>query len=92
MQRSRRIWLIDRQAAFIGAELRDDLGNWIRRRLTKGVNAQSDKARETIRDCGVPISELREQWDLQRDSQLSLRSRKHTIIDRVFYAALSSSF
>ena len=88
LQRLRRIWLIDRQASSIGTELRDDLGNWIRRRLMKGVTAQGKKARETIQDCGIPISELREQWGLQQASQLSLRSRKHT--DHIFCLDLIS--
>ncbi|RDB29776.1 hypothetical protein Hypma_013855 [Hypsizygus marmoreus] len=72
--RSRRIWLIDRQAAAIGAELRDDLGDWIRRRLTKGVHAQGAKAQATLDTCGVPIPELRRQWVMQQESQLSLRA------------------
>jgi len=28
--------------------------------------------------CGIPLAELRGQWDLQRAAQLSLRSRKFT--------------
>lgn len=75
-QRRRRIWLIDRQVASIGLELRDDLGDWIRRRLTKGVEGQGLQAKKILDACGVSSEELRSQWDLQRASQLSLRARK----------------
>jgi hypothetical protein len=75
-QRSRRLWLIDRQAIAIGRELRDDLGHWIQRRLHLGVEGQGVKAKEALNKCGVPIEELCHQWDLQRQSQLSVRARK----------------
>ena len=76
MQRARRIWLIDRQAAAIGNDLRDDLGNWIVSRLRRGVTLQGEKAKYALDDCGVPLNELREQWQLQQTAQLSLRARK----------------
>lgn len=75
LQRSRRIWLIDRQTASIGQDLRQDLGNWIRRRLSKGVEGQAKKARITLDDCGVSVEELRQQWILQQAAQLSVRAR-----------------
>jgi hypothetical protein len=76
MQRARRLWLIDRQAAAIGNDLRDDLGNWIVSRLRRGVTLQGDKAKDALDDCGVPLNELRKQWELQQTAQLSLRTRK----------------
>jgi hypothetical protein len=75
LQRSRRIWLVDRQAHAIGQELRDDLGDW-RRCLSVGVKSQGDKAQEILKTCVANLKELREQWDLQRESQLLLRARK----------------
>ncbi|GLB45913.1 hypothetical protein LshimejAT787_3800020 [Lyophyllum shimeji] len=72
--RSRRIWLIDRQAKAIAAELRDDLGDWIRRRLTKGVDKQGKDAEVVLRECGIPLEVLSEQWKLQKASQLSARA------------------
>ncbi|KII90983.1 hypothetical protein PLICRDRAFT_67778, partial [Plicaturopsis crispa FD-325 SS-3] len=72
--RSRRIWLLDRQASSIGLELRDDLGDWILRRLGRGINVQGAKAQKTIDACGVSLPDLREQWALQKASQLSLRA------------------
>jgi hypothetical protein len=72
LQRSRRIWLVDRQAHAIGQDLRDDLGDWIWCCLSVGVKSQGDKAQEVLKTCGVNLQELREQWDLQRESQLSL--------------------
>jgi hypothetical protein len=68
--------LIDRQATSIGLELRDDLGNWIRRRLAKGIGGHTTKAKKTLDECGVPAEELRAEWKLQRTSQLSLRAHK----------------
>lgn len=68
--------MIDRQAGSIGAELRDDLGDWIRRRLTKGVEKQGQEAGAVVRECGHSLDFLRHQWELQQASQLSIRARK----------------
>lgn len=69
--------MIDRQAASIASDLHDDLGDWIRRRLTKGVERQGQRAQTTLRECGIPLEVLREQWQLQTASQLSIRARKY---------------
>lgn len=69
--------MLDRHAASVGLELRDDLGNWIRRRLLKGVEGQGKVARTLLDQCGVPVHELREQWRLQCVAQLSIRARKY---------------
>ena|SRR5438477_609178 len=70
LQRSRRIWLIDRQSFAIGMELRANVGDWIRHRLFHGVEAQSDHAQTILNECSVDLDELRRQWELQRESQL----------------------
>ncbi|KAG6816073.1 hypothetical protein H0H93_008564, partial [Arthromyces matolae] len=72
--RGRRIWMLDRQVRLIGLEHRDDLGLWIHRRLSKGVEGQDEAARKTLLECNIPESTLRAQWELQRKSQLSLRA------------------
>ncbi|KAG6849270.1 hypothetical protein H0H93_009877 [Arthromyces matolae] len=72
--RARRIWMLDRQVRLIGLEHKEDLGLWINRRLTKGVEAQGKSAQKILSDCGIPESTLRTQWDLQRASQLSIRA------------------
>ncbi|EPQ51554.1 hypothetical protein GLOTRDRAFT_96295 [Gloeophyllum trabeum ATCC 11539] len=64
---SRRIWLVDRQAAAIGDELREDLGDYIKRRIGR-------EAEEELEACGVALEELRLQWELQRATQLSIRA------------------
>jgi len=68
--------MLDRQAASVGNELRDDLGDWIQRRLRCGVKAQGKNAQYILEDCGVGLEELREQWKLQQAAQLSVRARK----------------
>ncbi|KAG6847291.1 hypothetical protein H0H93_009034 [Arthromyces matolae] len=77
--RARRIWMLDRQVRLIGLEHKEDLGLWITRRLTKGVEAQGKSARTILSDCGIPESTLRAQWELQRKSQLSIRGRKFSL-------------
>jgi hypothetical protein len=57
--------------------LRDDLGDWILRRLRRGVKAQSAKAELDLEQCGVPLPELRHQWELQREAQMSIRAREY---------------
>ncbi|KIK11422.1 hypothetical protein PISMIDRAFT_19535, partial [Pisolithus microcarpus 441] len=58
----RRVWLLDRHATAIGYEMRTELGDWIRRRLKKGVCEQGSAAQEVLDNCGVSITELRKQW------------------------------
>lgn len=74
------MWIIDRQAKAIGLELRDDLGDWIIRRMHKGVEAQGKAAQEILDTCGVDILTLRHEWALQNKSQLSVRARRFSII------------
>jgi hypothetical protein len=62
----------------VGHELRNGLGDWLRRRYDHGVCGQGRKARETLEDCGVPLPELRRQWDLQREAQMSIRAREYS--------------
>jgi hypothetical protein len=59
----------------IAEEHRDQLGDWITRRLKKGAQQNLRQMSINIRQCNVPLQELREQWDAQRKSQLSVRAR-----------------
>ncbi|KAJ7583948.1 hypothetical protein C8J56DRAFT_789979 [Mycena floridula] len=72
--RSRRLWLIDRQADAIAFELRDGLGEWMHTRLNKGVLVQAKKAQALLDSSGVEIHVLRSEWRAQKQSQLSSRS------------------
>jgi hypothetical protein len=56
--------------------MRDGLGGWIERRLRKGIVQQGDIAAAELVACGVPITELRKEWELQQKAQLSVRARK----------------
>jgi hypothetical protein len=56
--------------------MRDGLGAWIKRRLRKGVEQQGKNAAAELVACGVPEVELRKQWKIQQEAQLSLRARK----------------
>jgi hypothetical protein len=58
--------------------MREGLGDWIGRRLRLGVRKQGTVARAELRACGIPIDTLREQWKLQQEAQLSIRSRVYT--------------
>ncbi|KAG1851783.1 hypothetical protein C8R48DRAFT_810421 [Suillus tomentosus] len=72
--RQRRLWLIDRQAAAIGSEMQSDLGDWIRRRLKRGINDQGTAAQEVLDQCELSIKDLESEWSQQRSSQLSVRA------------------
>ncbi|KAG1801271.1 hypothetical protein EV424DRAFT_1545449 [Suillus variegatus] len=72
--RQRRLWLIDRHAGAIGLEMRADLGDWIRRRLRRGVEDQGTAARKLLEECEVAVSDLRKEWAMQKESQLSIRA------------------
>jgi hypothetical protein len=56
--------------------MRDGLGAWIRRRLRRGIDEQGKIAATELAACGTPVAELREQWELQQQAQLSVRARK----------------
>ncbi|KAI6025272.1 hypothetical protein BKA83DRAFT_4492027 [Pisolithus microcarpus] len=71
-QRQRRIWLIDRQVASVGYEMRQDLGVWLKRRMRKGIEEQGSAAEEVLAGCDVPVTELQGQWTQQREAQLSI--------------------
>jgi hypothetical protein len=44
--------------------------------LRKGVVQQGDIAAAELVACGVPVTELRKEWELQQEAQLSVRARK----------------
>ncbi|KAG6890858.1 hypothetical protein C0992_012244 [Termitomyces sp. T32_za158] len=73
--RSRRLYIIDRHVASISQDLHDDLGSWIRCRLNKGTDGQSQQAREIITSCGIEEGVLRQEWALQQASELSIRAQ-----------------
>ncbi|PPQ96642.1 hypothetical protein CVT26_010666, partial [Gymnopilus dilepis] len=68
---SRRLWLTDRQLSFIASESLEDLGDWIRRRYA-AANSKQDNAEQSLRSIRKTVDELKEQWELQKKSQLSL--------------------
>jgi len=74
-QRQRRIWLIDRHAGAVAKEMVADLGDWLRRRLKKGIEEQGSAAREVLDQCELGAVELHKQWSDQRSAQLSIRTR-----------------
>ena len=60
--------------------MRADLGDWIRRRLKHGVKDQGTAAQEVLDRCELPVEDLQHEWSQQRVSQLSLRTRKHSVL------------
>ncbi|KZP28753.1 hypothetical protein FIBSPDRAFT_728861 [Athelia psychrophila] len=72
--RRRRIWILDRQLTFIGFDMRGFLGDWINRKLNSGVVAMTKDSEQVIRECGATEEELRKQWALQVEAQISLRA------------------
>ncbi|RXW17203.1 hypothetical protein EST38_g8659 [Candolleomyces aberdarensis] len=71
--RTRRLWLIDRLTARIGADSRDNLGNWMIRRFND-LDNRTAKHKLKMIECGIPESELRQLWKEQREAQLSIRA------------------
>ncbi|KAF9479003.1 hypothetical protein BDN70DRAFT_807721 [Pholiota conissans] len=87
--RARRIWLTDRQLSSIAYDLREDLGDWLKRRQRVGIEAQSAKARVVIEQSGMSEQQLRSQWDLQKAAQLSIRAHKPAQLKKELDAILS---
>jgi len=42
-----------------------DLGDWLKRRLKKGVDDQGATAQEVLDNCDVSVTEHQKQWDTQ---------------------------
>jgi len=68
--------LLDRHAYALNLEMRDGLGAWIQTRLRKGIEKQGKVAAAELVPCGVTVTELRRQWELQQEAQLSVRARE----------------
>ena len=83
LQQKRRLWILDRRIRFICSEHRDALGDWIHRKLQKGVIPQAEEADVVLKDCGVEELVLRKEWELQKESQLSLHAR--TLCSALFF-------
>ncbi|EFI28012.1 hypothetical protein CC1G_14504 [Coprinopsis cinerea okayama7 len=71
--REKRLQLIDRLTAAIGAEARDGLGSWIKARA-KLVQKYRVEATAELRACGTPVEELRELWKDQQKAGQSIRT------------------
>jgi hypothetical protein len=56
--------------------MRADLGDWIRRRLKRGVKDQGTAAQEILDHCELSVEDLQLEWSQQRMSQLSVRARE----------------
>ena len=52
--------------------MRTDLGDWIKRRLRRGVQEQGKLTQDQIEECGIEVRELESQWASQKESQLSI--------------------
>ncbi|KAG1722047.1 uncharacterized protein EDB91DRAFT_1274740, partial [Suillus paluster] len=72
--RQRRIWLIDRQATAIGSEMKDDLGDWIKRRLKRGIKDQGSVALDAINRCETSVEDLQAQWADHDNHNSSIRA------------------
>lgn len=57
-----------------GADMRMDLGDWIKQRLCRGVQEQGKLMQDQIEDCNIDLKELERQWASQKESQLSIRA------------------
>ena len=75
LQRSRRLWIIDRLAGAIGRAAREGLGSTIQRHVQNAAK-QSTTASKELSKITVTEDELLHEWELQREDQLSVRSRK----------------
>ncbi|KAJ7723854.1 hypothetical protein DFH07DRAFT_759343 [Mycena maculata] len=71
--KSRRIWTLDQYIAFVNDEGCDSLGTWIERQR-KNLTKKQGGALKVLQDCQIPESELRLQWQAQKEAQTSVQS------------------
>ncbi|KAJ7572862.1 hypothetical protein C8J56DRAFT_986976 [Mycena floridula] len=79
--RSRRIWMLDRLYRYLADAHRDSLGEWIQRRLKK-LTGLIRNHKEVLQEIDIPETELREQWQLQKAEQTSIRAYAPTRIKK----------
>ncbi|KAL4076546.1 hypothetical protein V8B97DRAFT_2021910 [Scleroderma yunnanense] len=58
----------------ISYEMQNELRDWLRCHLRKGVSEQGSATQETLNNCGMSVMELQEQWKNQHTTQLSIRA------------------
>ncbi|TEB16313.1 hypothetical protein FA13DRAFT_1650797, partial [Coprinellus micaceus] len=71
--RQKRLHMIDRLTHSVAVTGRNDLGDWLRRKMKK-VQEHRSEAQKKLDDMKVPINELRSHWDEQLKAQSSIRS------------------
>ncbi|KAG2021067.1 sentrin-specific protease [Coprinopsis cinerea AmutBmut pab1-1] len=70
----RRLFYLELHAAATAAKLHEELGMWIRRRLKDGIPSHEEEAEKCLAGCNYSETQLREQWELQKQAQLSVRA------------------
>ncbi|TFK61371.1 hypothetical protein BDN72DRAFT_743548, partial [Pluteus cervinus] len=75
--RSKRLWLLDRQATAIAIELRNDIGSWLTRRNTRGVMVQGNEADNIVHNSGLSVSALQQEWKAQLEAQGVVKARRY---------------
>ncbi|KAJ7878978.1 hypothetical protein B0H14DRAFT_3774904 [Mycena olivaceomarginata] len=71
---SRRIWTIDQYTVFVNEDGLNRLGDWIARQRETNLPKKYKAAMKTIRECRVPVPELRSQWAAQKAAETSIRA------------------
>jgi hypothetical protein len=67
--------MIDQYMTFVKDEGRDNLGDWITCQQNKNLGPKQTAAHKVLHECGVPVAELRQEWEAQKAVQSKLRSR-----------------
>ncbi|TFK61292.1 hypothetical protein BDN72DRAFT_863712 [Pluteus cervinus] len=70
--RSKRLWLIDRQATSFAMDLKGSLGQWLLRRHKRGVQDQGNASSDILLDCNIPVVQLQQEWTAQVAAQSSV--------------------
>lgn len=71
--------------------MKADLGDWIKRRLKRGIKDQASAALDVINRSETSVDDLRVQWANQRQSQLSIRAREYSYTQSVLVMLKTSS-
>ncbi|EAU83223.2 hypothetical protein CC1G_13031 [Coprinopsis cinerea okayama7 len=75
--RSRRLWLINQLMKSHRKGTRQNLGKWVKTQRT-AIAKQIPEQQSILQKVGIPITELRSEWQDQREKQLSIRGHQPT--------------
>ncbi|KAF6759812.1 hypothetical protein DFP72DRAFT_1166659 [Ephemerocybe angulata] len=80
--RNKRIFLLDRHLKSLGFEMRANLGNLLTDKMQKNIPKHRLTAETMLERCAMSVPDLRREWEVQKQSQTSVRAHPENQIKK----------